>query len=118
MLTLPLVHDERAKCAPCQHWRRGGDRFGVGRVDGRSQLIKKVVFVAKHVGLMIKQHRDVAVTDVVEQRKQLVAHSVADKGGVTVRGIVHDGEIERVAQRLGIGAAQSDDRMTGSVAQR
>ena len=66
---------------------------------------------ARQVGEPAQEGHDVALGDVVEQRQHLVADAVAAEPGVVVGGVDDRLEAGGVAERVGLVAAQADDRV-------
>ncbi len=71
-----------------------GQSPGIGGVEGRGELLEKLVVAAQQVGGAGEQHGDVTFSDAVEQRQQLVANPVPTESWIVVGWIVGGAETE------------------------
>ena len=99
---------ERPSCQ--RRWGRG-DCASIGRIERRRQLVEQIVVVAQEVGRPHEQWGDVALGDCVHQRHQLVTDPVASESVVGVRRVGRDTKLQNVAEPMGLGSAEPEDRL-------
>lgn len=93
----------------------GGDGSRVGGFDFGGEGVEQVVFVCEHVGLAVEDRCQVAPRELVEEWQGFVTNPVAQMGRITIAWIIDRVESKLAAERLGFGAPQRQDRMTGAV---
>ena len=90
---------------------RHGPGVGGIRQEVRRQRVQQRHLVAQHAGLAGEQRDRIATRHLRAQRQELVADAVADERRVVVALVAHRLQTNRGTERVGLAAAQSENRM-------
>ena len=90
----------------------------IGRIDRGGEFVEELLVRAQEVGGAVEEHGDIALCDVVEHGKYLVADAIPAKAGVVVAGVVCNRKAEVVAHRSRLEASEREDRVAPSGSDR
>ena len=94
------------------------DRPGVGRIERPGKPRQKLSVIGQQSRLSGDDRHDVPVCQLAENGDQLMTDPVAQVGRVSVGRILDGAQLELKAQGVGLGSAQSKNRMSMTQAHR